>query len=368
MNKNEDFYNDVCFKYKTPNNSNIYIQSRRDKYFINEPFCESNCIFIGNISETKKAKCKCPLKLKLMLPEYITFTKINKVNPFNKTVIAPNIQIMKCPNIAFKSFLNLGFFLTLFSIIIFIISYLYRFFYGKLQKLKDLKNKIEEEYENLFKPKPKSEPESKPDPSDFPDDNSEDSESSLEKSDIKEEIESEILIEKKGKPYKPQKNNKMIATGIKNIKISSLVLEENKGHNTIKEKQNKDNQIKEEEENNNKKNNKDKHIKVKEGIIENDEEIINEINDKEYRGPKKSEREKLVKEYNRRINKGDQQIDYSISFVGNDQFGKTQEDNFNNENINNAYIIEKDKIKPINPGIIPTNPVFFSKVFPIFRY
>ena len=141
FNPNEKFYNDVCFKYKTPNNSDIYIESRRKKYFINEPVCESDCTFIEYVIETNKVKCKCPLKSRPIAPENITFSKVYNDYPFNNTVNAPNILVLKClSNISF----SWGVALSIICIILFILSYMFRTKVHKNEFKEELKKLIDE--------------------------------------------------------------------------------------------------------------------------------------------------------------------------------------------------------------------------------
>ena len=132
FNPNDDFYNDVCFKYKIPKkNVDIYIQNRRKKYFINLPLCQSDCIINDyNISyiTNYKVKCHCPLKMEPKMPDTIFFIKKNIDEFFNKKVLAPNIEILKCGKVFINNIFNFGFCLTCIFLIIFIISYLVRIY------------------------------------------------------------------------------------------------------------------------------------------------------------------------------------------------------------------------------------------------
>ena len=58
----DPFYNDVCYSYRTPNNSDIYIQERREKYYPRDPLCQDNCTAIDFDNTTNKIVCKCPIR------------------------------------------------------------------------------------------------------------------------------------------------------------------------------------------------------------------------------------------------------------------------------------------------------------------
>ena len=89
-----DFYNDPCFMYTTKEKTDIYLQSRREHYYIRDPLCESGCIQIGYDNNTNRIKCKC--KIKGSTFENVTFVK-NPLNKFfEKKYILPNVRILKC--------------------------------------------------------------------------------------------------------------------------------------------------------------------------------------------------------------------------------------------------------------------------------
>ena len=169
LNPKEPFYNDVCFKYKTPRNNDIYLQERREKYFLLDPLCESNCNLIELVEpfdlnkDNYKIKCDCPLKLEPEVPENIKFAKKSLYEVFGGKYRFPNINVIKCGGKA-----SLILFFTLILMIIFILSFLHRKFIGRLECLKDLQKEIEfavggsddeddndDEKEHIFDPKKK---------------------------------------------------------------------------------------------------------------------------------------------------------------------------------------------------------------------
>ena len=120
-----DFYLDVCYKYTTPNNDDIYLQERKEEYYLDKPFCEDNCTFIKYNFDTNKVTCKCKPKTSTDNYDKISFKFNDKDEEFKKKYIAPNIKAIKCKKIVMKTLnRNLGFFITLFLLIIFFIIFL----------------------------------------------------------------------------------------------------------------------------------------------------------------------------------------------------------------------------------------------------
>ena len=228
-----DFYNDFCFKYKTPKNSDIYLEDRRKKYYINETFCSDDCKEFNYENETGRIKCLCPLKTGVKLVDETNFTK--KDNFKNDDVSLPNLKILKCPKEAYETN-NVGFYLTFIFLIIFTLSYLHRRFCGQLEQLTKLLNKFKEkekfnlmvsdenkdengdeddDKEHLYRPKDKK------------------------KNPIKEEIKNQVEEENnKNDEINNEKyeelQNKDITEGVKSVKLSK------KSHNIKNKKPNKE--------------------------------------------------------------------------------------------------------------------------------
>ena len=140
---NEDFYNDVCHKYTTPNKADIYIEDRRENYFIFQKVCESECNATDYIIETDKIKCRCPIKFEPKLPENET-----RIDPFKEKVLAPNLQSMKCFKQGFGTVKNFGLFFILLLLIAYIASYYSRKKFIT-NKFKELTKQIKEKYTDL---------------------------------------------------------------------------------------------------------------------------------------------------------------------------------------------------------------------------
>ena len=45
-----------------PNNTDIYLQDRREKYYITDPLCETGCKQVGYDNITERVICICKIK------------------------------------------------------------------------------------------------------------------------------------------------------------------------------------------------------------------------------------------------------------------------------------------------------------------
>ena len=136
-----DFYLDVCYKYTTPNNDDIYLQERKKVYYPDYPFCEEKCTFIKFNLDTNKITCKCKPKTNSDNYDKVLFQYNYKDENFKKKYIFPNLRVMKCTNIIVKTlYKNLGFFVTLLFLVNFFLCilqrlYLKKCFYKKKENL-----------------------------------------------------------------------------------------------------------------------------------------------------------------------------------------------------------------------------------------
>ena len=149
----DDFYNDVCNKYTTPAKTDMYLQDRRDKYYINEAFCEKGCVQIGYESSTERVICKCKIKEDPDNYENVTFVPNELDDHFKKKYILPNIRVVKC-FIKLKWSNNAGFYVSLFLFIAFtilcIVRYLDKIDFNeeKEETEKNKRNLLESDNEN----------------------------------------------------------------------------------------------------------------------------------------------------------------------------------------------------------------------------
>ena len=96
FNAKDDFYNDVCNRFTSPEKTDVYLQDRREKYFITGSICESKCIQIDYDIETSRAVCKCKIKESPDNFENVTFAPNDLEDHFKKKYKLPNLKVMKC--------------------------------------------------------------------------------------------------------------------------------------------------------------------------------------------------------------------------------------------------------------------------------
>ena len=149
FNETNDFYNDVCNTYETKNNSDIYLQDRREIFYITDSLCESNCVLMDYNNNTNKIICKCIIKTSTENYESSDFLSRNFEDAFEDTYLIPNIRVLKCFKKAFRVVpRNFLFYLTFFFLCGLIVAYyLGKERYNPLSKdpFKELNDKIEEE-------------------------------------------------------------------------------------------------------------------------------------------------------------------------------------------------------------------------------
>ena len=69
-NPKSDYYNNICSKATSKNNTDIILNDRRNEFIKNNmSLCEENCELIGYDYNKKKSKCSCKIKTSLSLDE-----------------------------------------------------------------------------------------------------------------------------------------------------------------------------------------------------------------------------------------------------------------------------------------------------------
>ena len=108
FNSKEDFYQDICFKYTTIDDTDITIDDRRKLYYKqNEKtyMCQTGCKFDSYNYDTNKAKCICTISSKSAssLNKNELFEKKNIDKDFYDKVKYINFKVMKCVEEVFDS-------------------------------------------------------------------------------------------------------------------------------------------------------------------------------------------------------------------------------------------------------------------------
>jgi hypothetical protein len=93
----DPFYLNVCYNYTTRNTSDIYLQDRKEKYYIHHPFCEEGCNLIDDKNYySYKITCKCSWKI---INDNYTNTSFYEIEPderFKEVYIFPNVRVVGC--------------------------------------------------------------------------------------------------------------------------------------------------------------------------------------------------------------------------------------------------------------------------------
>ena len=96
-NKEDPFYNDICFLFTSNYSRDVTIEDRRTYYYPQTSFCENNCTLITLDFENEKVKCNCSLKT--------TYSKEIKPNDETQSLDkkkVENVKVLGC----FKTIFN----------------------------------------------------------------------------------------------------------------------------------------------------------------------------------------------------------------------------------------------------------------------
>ena len=143
---NNDFYNDICNIYTTEYGTDITLYDRKEEYNKNNlSLCPNNCDYINYDSYNRTVMCECSAKNGIFLNEN------NLINHLKNRKSRFNLNVMKCPKVLFSKkglIKNIGIYIILFIIVLFILSWIYfilkghTLFYNQLDEL--LKKQIKE--------------------------------------------------------------------------------------------------------------------------------------------------------------------------------------------------------------------------------
>ena len=123
---NSDFYNDECYSYTTEDGTDILLNDRKEEFNDkNMSLCENICTFTGYDSDTKKALCECSIRYQEFIIEELNKQTNLLANNFTTDNSNSNLGTLKCYEVLFtkKGLLtNIGSYILLFHILLFIIS------------------------------------------------------------------------------------------------------------------------------------------------------------------------------------------------------------------------------------------------------
>ena len=128
------YYNDICITATSKHSADITLLDRKNEFINNNmTLCEENCKLIEYNYTSKRAKCSCDIKTNIPNIDKIKFDKDLLKKSFIDINNMINFKIMKCfKNVFIKNNLknNIGFFINLGIVILFIISFFIFIFYS----------------------------------------------------------------------------------------------------------------------------------------------------------------------------------------------------------------------------------------------
>ena len=103
---NDSFYNDICTKYTSVNNTDLTLSDRKIEIYdktANLSFCQTGCVFQSYNATNKKAKCNCQVETQNIdkLLNNITFIRNAIIENFYITIKNSNIKVLKCYKLLF---------------------------------------------------------------------------------------------------------------------------------------------------------------------------------------------------------------------------------------------------------------------------
>ena len=150
-----NFYNDKCFAYTSEMGTDITLNDRQMKYANNNlTLCEDNCKFSEYDNVKKYVVCNCEVKEDIEVEEDIIIDKDMLLKSFTDIDSLTNLEVIKCYSLLFKKdglIKNIGFYIILLTIFIFIISLLIFIFKGYkslIYEINIITNKTKQKYQS----------------------------------------------------------------------------------------------------------------------------------------------------------------------------------------------------------------------------
>ena len=134
LDKNSDFYTDICTPYESPDGTDVDLSTRNSEFYNNtETSCQQNCHYGDYLSNTSYLKCVCSVveeDIDINQPE--KFTGLTFVSSFYDVLKNSNYKVVTCYNLVFRLInfkKNIGCIVTLVLFLfysIFLIMYMIR--------------------------------------------------------------------------------------------------------------------------------------------------------------------------------------------------------------------------------------------------
>jgi hypothetical protein len=167
-NTSSDYYNDDCSVYTTEDGTDIIILDRKKEFNENNmSLCENNCNYTSYNSTTKNSVCMCAVKSKIFSISDIIDNKESLSQSFNisdSSTSSSNLKLMTCIDTLFSKYgllKNLEFYILIIMTILYVISGVLYYRIGSYLIENDIKEILDEKYENDAKIKRKKKSKSK---------------------------------------------------------------------------------------------------------------------------------------------------------------------------------------------------------------
>ena len=135
FNPNDIFYNDICTKYSSVNNTDLTLNDRKDIFYNGSNiFCQNDCQYQSINSEILYAKCECSASSNTGIDfDTKEFSGIEIITSFYDVIKYSNFLVLKCYKLAFSSIgikNNFGFIIMIIFICFLIIMMIIFLFTG----------------------------------------------------------------------------------------------------------------------------------------------------------------------------------------------------------------------------------------------
>jgi hypothetical protein len=127
--KNDKFFNSICYTYKTDANTDMAVDDRINEYYINISLCENNCslsnIYDKEVNQNPRALCNCQLNNDFKITNSYSFNsqqiKAKKVGNTNALSCAKEVFSSKNINSNFIFWIFIIFFFGMIILMLFIL-------------------------------------------------------------------------------------------------------------------------------------------------------------------------------------------------------------------------------------------------------
>ena len=124
-----DYYNDICYTYTTDSKTDIILFDRQNEFNNKYYLCPKNCTYNGYNFTNKNVICLCEINEGITLISQ--FNEEELIFKFSNSKSLTNFNVLKCFKLLFSKngiLINIGFYIILLIILLYIISVIYFYF------------------------------------------------------------------------------------------------------------------------------------------------------------------------------------------------------------------------------------------------